>query len=68
MLSFHGILKYKLLVLNMRLDKMDPRMVKELADIIVRLLLITFALLEKSGELPNDLKKANVTPIFKDKK
>lgn len=52
----------------MRLDKMHPGMVKELADIIVRLLSITFELLEKSGEPPNDSKKANVTPVFKDEK
>lgn len=53
--------------INMRLDIIHPGTVKELVNIIVRLLSITFEWLEKSGELPDDWKKANVTPIFKDK-
>lgn len=52
----------------MRFEKMYPETVKELVNIIVRLLSITFEWLEKSGELPDDWKKANVTLIFKDKK
>lgn len=63
-------MKHTFLVLkiNMRFEKMYPETVKELVNIIVRLLSITFEWLEKSGELPDDWKKANVTLIFKDKK
>lgn len=52
----------------MRFEKMHPGTVKELVNIIARLLSITFEWLEKSGELPDDWKKANVALIFKDKK
>lgn len=52
----------------MRLDKTQPGVVRELAGTIVRLLSSTFERLERSGELPDDWKKANVTPIFKEGK
>lgn len=50
----------------MGLDGMNLKLLRELEDVIVRPLSIIFDWLEEVSE---DLKKANVTPIFeKDKK
>ncbi|KFV88061.1 RNA-directed DNA polymerase from mobile element jockey, partial [Struthio camelus australis] len=46
-------------------DGMRPRVLRELADIIARLLSIIFERTWRTGEVPKDWKKANVTPVFK---
>ncbi|CAM5167636.1 unnamed protein product [Natator depressus] len=44
---------------------LHPRVLKELADVIAEPLAITFENSWRSGEVPDDCKKANVVPIFK---
>ncbi|GAB0180733.1 mitochondrial enolase superfamily member 1 [Grus japonensis] len=44
---------------------MHPQVLRELADVIARPLLIIFERLWQLGEVPEDCKRANVTPIFK---
>ncbi|CAM4572670.1 unnamed protein product [Caretta caretta] len=56
-----------------RLDKhksiaLHPRVLKELADVIAEPLAIIFENSWRSGEVPDDWKKANVVPIFKKEK
>ncbi|KAK4821749.1 hypothetical protein QYF61_000810 [Mycteria americana] len=46
-------------------DNIHPRVLRELADVIVRLLSIIFEKSWTSGDIPEDWKKANVTPIYK---
>ncbi|GAB0188526.1 mitochondrial enolase superfamily member 1 [Grus japonensis] len=46
-------------------DHIHPRVLRELADIIVRLLSIIFEKLWRSGDIPEDWKKTNVTPMYK---
>ncbi|CAM5078649.1 unnamed protein product [Natator depressus] len=46
-------------------DALHPRVLKELADVIAEPLAITFENSWRSGEVPDDWKKANVVPIFK---
>ncbi|KAK4810939.1 hypothetical protein QYF61_013354 [Mycteria americana] len=43
---------------------MHPRLLRELADVIARPLLIIFDRSWRLGEVPEDWRKANVTPIF----
>ncbi|KAK4809950.1 LOW QUALITY PROTEIN: hypothetical protein QYF61_002907 [Mycteria americana] len=43
-------------------DNIHPRVLRELADVVARLLSINF---EKSGDVPEDWNKANVTPVYK---
>ncbi|XP_073166773.1 tether containing UBX domain for GLUT4 isoform X4 [Lepidochelys kempii] len=50
---------------SMVLDVWHPRALKELADVIVEPLAIIFENSWRSGEVPDDWKKANVVPIFK---
>lgn len=50
---------------SMNLDKMQPRDLKELADITSKTLSIIFEMLWLSGEVPGDRKKGNIPPIFK---
>ncbi|CAM4662368.1 unnamed protein product [Lepidochelys kempii] len=46
-------------------DVLNPRVLKELADVIAEPLAIIFENSWQSGEVPDDWKKANVEPIFK---
>uniref|UniRef100_K7EZY7 Reverse transcriptase domain-containing protein n=1 Tax=Pelodiscus sinensis TaxID=13735 RepID=K7EZY7_PELSI len=46
-------------------DLVHPRVLRELANIIVEPLAIIFEKSRRSGEIPDDWKKANVVPIFK---
>lgn len=45
-------------------NTIHPRMLRELADIIARLLSITFEKSQRLGDCPGDW-KANITPIYK---
>jgi len=44
---------------------MHPRVLRELADVIAEPLSIIFERFWRTGEVPKDWRKANVTPIFK---
>ncbi|KFV87101.1 RNA-directed DNA polymerase from mobile element jockey, partial [Struthio camelus australis] len=44
---------------------MHPRVLRELADVIARPLSIILERSWRSGEVPEDWKKASVTPVFK---
>ncbi|KFV79933.1 RNA-directed DNA polymerase from mobile element jockey, partial [Struthio camelus australis] len=46
-------------------DGMHPRVLRELADVIARPLSIIFERSWRSGEVPEDWKKACVTPVFR---
>ncbi|CAM5077277.1 unnamed protein product [Natator depressus] len=46
-------------------DELHPRVLKELADVIAEPLAIIFENSWRTGEVPDDRKKANVVPIFK---
>ncbi|PKU27117.1 rna-directed dna polymerase from mobile element jockey-like [Limosa lapponica baueri] len=46
-------------------DIIHPRVLRELANVIARMLSIIFKKSWRSGDIPEDWKKANVTPIFK---
>ncbi|CAM5112568.1 unnamed protein product [Eretmochelys imbricata] len=50
---------------SMGLDTLHLRVLKELADVIAEPLAIIFENSWRSGEVPDDWKKANVVPIFK---
>ncbi|GAB0204646.1 mitochondrial enolase superfamily member 1 [Grus japonensis] len=50
-------------------DGMHPRVLRELADVITKPVPIIFERSWRTGEVPEDWRKANVTPVFKkDKK
>jgi len=44
---------------------MHPRVLRELADVIAEPLSIIFERSWRTGEVPEDWRKASVTPIFK---
>ncbi|GAB0178996.1 mitochondrial enolase superfamily member 1 [Grus japonensis] len=46
-------------------DGMHPQVLRELADVIARLLSINFERSRRSGEVPEDWRKASVIPVFK---
>jgi len=46
-------------------DEMHPQVLRELADVIAEPLSIIFERSWRTGEVPKDWRKANVTPIFK---
>ncbi|KGL76667.1 RNA-directed DNA polymerase from mobile element jockey, partial [Tinamus guttatus] len=46
-------------------DGMHPRVLWKLAEVIAKLLSIIFERSWRTGEMPEDWKKANVTPVFK---
>ncbi|GAB0190586.1 mitochondrial enolase superfamily member 1 [Grus japonensis] len=46
-------------------DEMHPRVLRELADVIARPFSLIFERSWRTGEVPEDWRKANVTPVFK---
>jgi len=46
-------------------DGMHPRLLRELADVIAEPLSIIFERFWRTGEVPEDWRKASVTPVFK---
>ncbi|KFP26850.1 RNA-directed DNA polymerase from mobile element jockey, partial [Colius striatus] len=50
---------------SMGSDGMHPRVLRELADVIAKMLSITFKQSWRTDEVPEDWRKANVTPVFK---
>jgi len=50
---------------SMGLDGMHPQVLRELADVIAEPLSVNFEKSWRRGEVPEDWRKANVTPIFK---
>ena len=49
----------------MGLDEIHPRVLRELVEVIAELLSIIYQHSLLTGEVPEDWRTANVTPIFK---
>ena len=50
---------------SMGLDDIRPRVLKEMADVVAKLLSIIFEKSWLSSEVPDDWKKGNTAPVFK---
>ncbi|KFP33470.1 LINE-1 reverse transcriptase, partial [Colius striatus] len=50
---------------SMGTDGMHPRVLRELVGVIAKPLFIIFSELWRTGEVPEDWRRANVTPVFK---
>ncbi|KFQ23689.1 RNA-directed DNA polymerase from mobile element jockey, partial [Mesitornis unicolor] len=46
-------------------DYIHPQVLRELKDEVAKLLSIIFERLWQSGEVPDDWKRGNITPVFK---
>lgn len=53
------------MIKSMEPDRMHPQVLRELADIVVKPLLVIFDHSEGMGEMPKGWRKANVTPVFR---
>ena len=49
---------------SMGSDEVHPRVLRKLADVVVKTLSIIFERSQQSGEVPGDWKKGNIVPIF----
>lgn len=50
---------------HMRPTRLHPRVPREMAVVLARLLSIMFERLWRSGETPSNCRKANIVPIFR---
>ncbi|KFP27790.1 RNA-directed DNA polymerase from mobile element jockey, partial [Colius striatus] len=50
---------------SMGLDRMHPQVLREMVEVTAKPISIIFSKSWRTGEVPEDWKKANVTPVFK---